>query len=93
MVSRSGSAIPISRAEVVRAQVESNLAKKIPSALTVREKPRVEVFSTGIAEVDLVHQQVVTYQQGFFHGLRWNLERLNNESNDEKNNHDGARLT
>jgi recombination protein RecA len=52
MVSRSVSAIPISRAEVVRAQVESNLAKKIPSALTVREKPRVEVFSTGIAEVD-----------------------------------------
>jgi hypothetical protein len=52
MVSRSGSAIPISRAEVVRAQVESNLAKKIPSALTVREKPRVEVFSTGIKEVD-----------------------------------------
>jgi hypothetical protein len=52
MVSRSGSAIPISRAEVVRAQVESNLAKKIPSALTVREKPAVEVFSTGIAEVD-----------------------------------------
>jgi recombination protein RecA len=52
MVSRSGSAIPISRAEVVRAQVESKLAKKIPSALTVREKPRLEVFSTGIAEVD-----------------------------------------
>src|SRR5437899_2990857 len=52
MVSRSGSAIPISRAEVVRAQVESNLAKKIPSALTVREKPAVEVFSTGINEVD-----------------------------------------
>jgi recA bacterial DNA recombination protein len=52
MVSRGSSAIPISRAESVRAQVESNLAKKIPSALTVREKPAVEVFSTGIAEVD-----------------------------------------
>src|SRR5438309_447779 len=58
MMSRSGSAVPVfdvhslSRAEKVRAQVESDLAKKIPSALTVREKPAVEVFSTGIREVD-----------------------------------------
>jgi hypothetical protein len=55
---RSGSAVPIfdvhsrSRAEGVRAQVESSLAKKIPSALTVREKPLLEVLSTGIREVD-----------------------------------------
>src|SRR3954447_10244941 len=52
MVPRSGSATPFSRAEMVRAQVEANLAQKIPSALTVRERPRVEVFSTGISEVD-----------------------------------------
>ncbi|MCU1286596.1 MAG: RecA domain protein [Acidobacteriales bacterium] len=52
MVSRSGFAIPISRAEIVRAQVEANLAKKIPSALTVRERPKIELFSTGIGEVD-----------------------------------------
>ena len=30
-----------------------------------------------------IHQQVVADQQRVFHGLRWNLERLNDERNHE----------
>lgn len=40
------------RSSALRLQVESALAHRVPSALTVREKPAPEVFSTGIAALD-----------------------------------------
>ncbi|HUR36530.1 MAG TPA: hypothetical protein VM009_01850 [Terriglobales bacterium] len=42
----------LSRSSALRLQVESALAHRVHSALTVREKPAPEVFPTGIARLD-----------------------------------------
>jgi hypothetical protein len=42
----------LSRSSALRLQVESALAHRVPSALTVRERPAPEVFPTGITTLD-----------------------------------------
>jgi hypothetical protein len=44
----------MSSAAVIRSQVEAFLAHRIPSALTVHERPQPETLPTGVAEIDAV---------------------------------------
>ncbi len=44
----------MSSAAVIRSQVEAFLAHRIPSALTVHERPQPEALPTGVAEIDAV---------------------------------------
>ena len=48
--------------------------------LVIGQNPTRQV---GVAEVQLVHQQVIANQQSILHGFGRNLERLRNERNNE----------